>query len=162
MMEDRFLKRLRKKAKKGLRGWPIAAIAFYGPNLSQATKVTVGIVPSENAEVKELRDDPHWAVVSPDRMRGEATFHPICRGVVLGDTESGRSWRWNEDPLSLFSNGFAPSCHHVGRQYTEYALAILQDDAVEIDEVPDAVGHLVRCAGDARTPKAVSDQNDVV
>jgi hypothetical protein len=43
-MEDRFLKRLRKKARKGLRGWPIATVAFYGPNLSQATKVTVGIL----------------------------------------------------------------------------------------------------------------------
>ncbi len=59
MMEDRFLKRLRKKARKGLRGWPMATIAFYGPNLSQATKVAVGIMPSENAEVKELRD---WKV----------------------------------------------------------------------------------------------------
>jgi hypothetical protein len=58
-MEDRFLSRLRKKARKGLRGWPIATVAFYGPNLSQATKVTVGIVPSENAEVEELRD---WKV----------------------------------------------------------------------------------------------------
>jgi hypothetical protein len=63
MMENRFLKRLRKKAKKGLRGWPIATIAFYGPNLSQATKVTVGIVPSENAEVKELRD---WKIEHGD------------------------------------------------------------------------------------------------
>ncbi len=36
-MEDRFLKHLRKKARKGLRGWPIATVAFYGPNLSQAT-----------------------------------------------------------------------------------------------------------------------------
>ena len=53
MMQDRFLKRLRKKARKGLRGWPIATVAFYGPNLSQATKVTVGIVPSENAEVED-------------------------------------------------------------------------------------------------------------
>ena len=59
MMEDRFLQRLRKKARKGLRGWPIATVAFYGPNLSQATKVTVGIVPSENTEVEELRD---WKV----------------------------------------------------------------------------------------------------
>ena len=58
-MEDRFLKRLRKKARKGLRGWPIATIAFYGPNLSQATNVTVGVVSSENAEVEELRD---WKV----------------------------------------------------------------------------------------------------
>ncbi|HET9534087.1 MAG TPA: hypothetical protein VFP43_01920, partial [Mesorhizobium sp.] len=48
-----------KKARKGPRGWSIATIAFYGPNLSQATKVTVGIVPSENAEVEELRD---WKV----------------------------------------------------------------------------------------------------
>ena len=55
MVEDRFLKRLRKKARKGLRGWPIATIAFYGPNLHQATKTAVGIVPSENAEVEELR-----------------------------------------------------------------------------------------------------------
>ena len=52
MMEDRFLKRLRTKA----RNWPIATVAFYGPNLSQATKVTVGIVPFENAEVEELRE----------------------------------------------------------------------------------------------------------
>ncbi len=29
MMEDRFLKRLRKKARKGMRGWPMATIAFY-------------------------------------------------------------------------------------------------------------------------------------
>jgi hypothetical protein len=59
MMEDRFLKRLRKKASNGMRGWPMATMAFYGPNLSQATKVAVGIMPSENAEVKELRD---WKV----------------------------------------------------------------------------------------------------
>jgi hypothetical protein len=54
-MDDRFLKRLRKKARRGLRGWPLATIAFYGPNLKQATKITVGIVPTENAEVAELR-----------------------------------------------------------------------------------------------------------
>jgi len=47
MRDNRFLKRLRKKAKKGLRGWPLATIAFYGPNLSQATKAAVGIIPSE-------------------------------------------------------------------------------------------------------------------
>jgi hypothetical protein len=59
MMDDRSLKRLRKKARKGMRGWPVATIAFYGPNLSQATKVAVGIVPFENAEVAEMRN---WTV----------------------------------------------------------------------------------------------------
>jgi hypothetical protein len=52
MTDNRFLKRLRKKAKKGLRGWPLATIAFYGPNLSQATKAA----PSENSEAEEMRD----------------------------------------------------------------------------------------------------------
>ena len=62
-MESRFLKRLRKKARKGMRGWPAATIAFYGPNLSRATKVAVGIVPSENADVTEVRD---WHVENAD------------------------------------------------------------------------------------------------
>ena len=74
-MEYRFLKRLRKKSRKGLRGWPMATVAFYGPNLSQATKVTVGIVPYENADVKELRD---WKVDD-----GEIRADPR---IALGDT----------------------------------------------------------------------------
>jgi hypothetical protein len=60
MVEDRFLKRLRKKARKGLRGWPIATVAFYGPNLSQATKVALGIVPSENAEARQSYTGLSW------------------------------------------------------------------------------------------------------
>jgi hypothetical protein len=68
MMDDRFLKRLRKKAKKGLRGWPAATVAFYGPNLTQATKAAVGIVPAENAEVGEMRD---WQVDRGD-IRNDA------------------------------------------------------------------------------------------
>jgi hypothetical protein len=63
MRDNRFLKRLRKKAKKGLRGWPLATIAFYGPNLSQATKAAVGIIPSENAQAEEIRA---WHVLHGD------------------------------------------------------------------------------------------------
>ena len=63
MKDNRFLKRLRKKAKKGLRGWPLATIAFYGPNLSQATKAAVGIIPSENADAEEIHD---WHVLHGD------------------------------------------------------------------------------------------------
>ena len=59
MTEDRSLKRLHKKARKGMRGWPVATIAFYGPNLSQATKVAVGIVPFEKEDVTAMRD---WKV----------------------------------------------------------------------------------------------------
>jgi hypothetical protein len=82
MTEDRFLKRLRKRARKGLRGWPIATIAFYGPNLSQATKVVVGIMPSENAEVKELRD---WKV-----DRGDVRADPAIAREILEYIENHR------------------------------------------------------------------------
>jgi hypothetical protein len=62
-MPDAFIKRLYKKAKKGARGWPLATVAFYGPNLSQATKVAVGIVPGANVEPQEMRA---WLVESGD------------------------------------------------------------------------------------------------
>ena len=80
MLEDRFLKRLRKKARKGVRGWPIATIAFYGPDLSRATKVAVGIVPSEDAEVKELRD---WKV-----DRGDIRADPVIAKEILDFIET--------------------------------------------------------------------------
>jgi hypothetical protein len=55
-MQDRFLNRLRKKAKKGMRGWPVATVAFYGPDANRASKVVVGIIASEHAEVGEMHD----------------------------------------------------------------------------------------------------------
>jgi hypothetical protein len=79
MLEDRFLKRLRKKARKGLRGWPIATIAFYGPNLTQATKVAIGIVPSENAEPQEVRD---WKVASGDIRPGDIGIYRGARSAL--------------------------------------------------------------------------------
>ena len=43
MIEDRSLKRLRKKARRCVRGWPVGTIALYWPNLNQTTPVAVGI-----------------------------------------------------------------------------------------------------------------------
>jgi hypothetical protein len=54
-MLERARKRLNKKARRGLRGFPVATVAFYGPDNTRATKLTVGIVPAENAEVTDLR-----------------------------------------------------------------------------------------------------------
>ncbi len=79
-LPDRILKRLRKKAKKGMRGWPAATIAFYGPNLSQATKVAVGIVPSRSAEPLEIRD---WKV-----EEGDVRTNPVIAEAILDFIES--------------------------------------------------------------------------
>jgi len=63
MRDRRFIKRLDKKARKGMRGWPLATIAFYGPDLARATKAAVGIVPAPNAEAETMRA---WHVQAGD------------------------------------------------------------------------------------------------
>ena len=45
---------LEKKARRGFRGYPVATIAFYGPNNEVASKVAVGIVPAEHAEAEPV------------------------------------------------------------------------------------------------------------
>ena len=77
-MEDRFLKRLRKKARRGMRGWPAATTAFYGPNLDRATKVAVGIVPAENAEVGEMQS---WQVEDGDVRTSPAVAEQILEFI---------------------------------------------------------------------------------
>lgn len=43
-----------KKRDKGFRGFPVATIAFYGPDDKRATKVSVGIVPNQGADPDPL------------------------------------------------------------------------------------------------------------
>ncbi len=57
---------VRRLAKRGFRGYPIATVAFYGPDDQRATKVAVGIVPSENAKTSELE---RWFVEDGDVRR---------------------------------------------------------------------------------------------
>jgi hypothetical protein len=40
-MIERARKRLRKRAKTGLRGYPVATVALYGPDDTRATKLTI-------------------------------------------------------------------------------------------------------------------------
>lgn len=40
-----------KQAKKGFRGYPLATVAYYGPDNKLATKVAVGIIAKEDGEV---------------------------------------------------------------------------------------------------------------
>ena len=46
---------LRKKAKKGFRGYPIATIAFYGPDDTRASKVAVGIILAEDQDPEYMQ-----------------------------------------------------------------------------------------------------------
>jgi hypothetical protein len=55
----RFKKRsdspLKKKAHRGFRGYPVATMAFYGPDDERASKVAVCIVTEEGAEPTAIR-----------------------------------------------------------------------------------------------------------
>lgn len=53
---------LRKFAKRGHRGYPVATLAFYGPDDRKASKAVLGVFDSEGAEPqlhKWFRDSPH-------------------------------------------------------------------------------------------------------
>ena len=81
---------LRKKAKRGFRGYPIATVAFYGPDDRRASKVAVGIVADESGEVVELE---RWFVEEADARSDLDTGEAIeafirsrnVRSVVMGD-----------------------------------------------------------------------------
>ena len=89
-----FRDKLKKKAKRGFQGYPVATITYYGPDDRQASKVAVGIILEEGGavaflerwsnETQDIRLDPeaneeivrfiskHGAksVVMPDRILG--------------------------------------------------------------------------------------------
>lgn len=46
--------KLAKKRQKAFRGYPVATVAYYGPDDRRASKVSVGIIPAEDAEVVAL------------------------------------------------------------------------------------------------------------
>jgi hypothetical protein len=46
---------LARKARRGFRGYPVATIAFYGPDNTRASKVAIGIVRAEGAEPEMTR-----------------------------------------------------------------------------------------------------------
>jgi hypothetical protein len=55
MLKGQAVKRLSKKAKKGFRGYPMATIAFYGPDNKRASKAAVAVISTAEAEPDEPR-----------------------------------------------------------------------------------------------------------
>src|SRR5204862_7788378 len=65
---------LLKRAKKGFRGYPVATIAFYGPDDLHATKVAVGIVTHEGGTADILE---RWYADDGDIRSNEETARQI-------------------------------------------------------------------------------------
>ena len=82
-MIERARKRLSKRAKKGFRGWPVATVALYGPDDTTATKLTVGIVPAEDAKATDLR---RWLSKDHTDIRDDIR---VAEEVLAFITEAG-------------------------------------------------------------------------
>jgi len=99
-MIERARKRLSKRAKRGFRGWPLATVALYGPDDSTATKLTLGIVPGENADATDLR---RWFSKEQTDIRDDIPSRQRSRDPL------------REGPLTLFHglDHFGQSRHEV-------------------------------------------------
>jgi hypothetical protein len=87
-------KKLKKLLNKGFRGYPIATIAYYGPDDRNATKVAVGIVPNENVEPTILKRWFNEEIdIRKDRMTNEEIIEFIkeheAKSVVMADRIMG-------------------------------------------------------------------------
>ncbi len=89
-LKSRTQSPLQKKARRGFRGYPVATVAFYGPDDTHATKVAVGIVAAEGAQAEALE---RWFAedrdVRSDPAIGRAILDFIQRhgvkSVVMAD-----------------------------------------------------------------------------
>ena len=71
VLERRFGKSLQKRLKRGFRGYPVATVAYYGPDDQRASKVAVGIIRGKGQEAAELR---RWSSADAD-VRFDTTIN---------------------------------------------------------------------------------------
>ena len=69
---------LKKKTRRGFRGYPIATIAFYGPDDTRASKAAVAIVNAEGAEPSALQ---RWFAEEGDVQEDPAIASEILQFV---------------------------------------------------------------------------------
>jgi hypothetical protein len=85
--------RLSKKAKRGFRGYPVATVAFYGPNADFASKVAIGIVKDEDGEPdmhrwhstgRDVRVDPDIETALLELLQREGVKSVTLMDRIIG------------------------------------------------------------------------------
>ena len=85
-----YLDKFRKKAQKGFTGYPVATVAYYGPDNQRVSKVAVGIILTEggNAEIIERWfSDTRDARTDPEVLKEVLDFISVngAKSVVVAD-----------------------------------------------------------------------------
>jgi hypothetical protein len=85
---------LKKRARRGFRGYPVATIAFYGPNDERASKAAVGIVSQAGgdpdilerwfAEDGDVRTDPTVAQAILEFIRRYGAKSVVMTDHIIG------------------------------------------------------------------------------
>ncbi len=103
---------LKKKARHGFRGYPIATVAFYGPSDERASKVVASIINVEGDEPAELqrwflqeRDVRHDPVVADEILRFVQEHG--ARSVVMTDRIIGCP---HEEGIDYPTGEVCPKC----------------------------------------------------
>jgi hypothetical protein len=113
---------LRKKAKQGMRGYPVGTIAFYGPDHSRASKVAAAVIAGEGfepllrrwfSESGDVRtDDSILAEVSTFFHQHSVRSVAIADGIIGCPHEEGIDYPMGENcpkcPYWAGRDRFAP------------------------------------------------------
>lgn len=84
-LAERNTKALYKKARQGFRGFPVATVAYYGPDARRATKVAVVVIPDVGAEPIALE---RWFNEQRDVRRDHEINGEILRFIRACDAQS--------------------------------------------------------------------------
>lgn len=111
-MHHKAIWSLEKQSRRGFRGYPVATVAFYGPDDQRATKVAVGIARTEGAEANPLQ---RWSSETTDvrsdvaiaRQIGEFIATHAAKSVVLVDRIIGCP---HEERIDYPEGGACPQC----------------------------------------------------
>jgi hypothetical protein len=96
---------LREKSKRGFRGYPVATVAYYGPDANRASKVAVGVISGEGREANPLE---RWYSEDAD-----VRFDPaICESVLKFITA-------HKPKSVVMSPGIIGCPHEEGKDYPE-------------------------------------------
>ena len=92
---------LEKKAKRGMHGFPVGTIAFYGPDNRRASKVAVGIASALQSELTEVR---RWFAEAGDARKDDKILTEITTFL----REKPRKNLGNAFPCPLFAGRDGP------------------------------------------------------